>query len=329
MNVRYRYARFSMLLLAAGVTVAAEPSVVPPTAAAADAAPGPWTWKGDLGAFFQNTAAGNAENSRDTVINGTGSSLNYLLKGEGELLWKRDIHELKQAALAAYGRTRDSDGSWTENRDEVWYEITLYQMWTPIHFTYESGKVESMFSGPDETRTLIDPDLLPLYGQLLGPSWSSAWENTYIEDGDPFNTGLVKASAGYGQRHTDLLLPEKDKLEAKVGVRVQKRWGPQFTPEEKESKVGLEWSLLYENQLRKEIFWSFLYEGFAPFDDLGNISNLFQAKLKIDVTTYVAVELTARAYYETTPDGVKNQTEDGYDEWSWRQESLIGLTYKF
>ncbi len=68
------------------------------------------------------------------------------------------------------------------------------------------------------------------------------------------------------------------------------------------------------------------YEGFSEFNALAHITNLVTAGLAIQLSRYLGAEFGVRAYYETRTkedDG----TLAGFNQWSVRQDTLVGLTY--
>ena len=166
--------------------------------------------------------------------------------------------------------------------------------WKEPHFAYFGGRLQTVFEEPDPGSDLFTP-------------------------------GLVFISGGYGQRHKNIFLQESDIIEAKAGIRAQRRWGDDLSSDEREVKVGLEARLKYENTIREGIVWHLEAETFAPFDDMGHITTWAEIGLEIEITKWIIANFSARAYYETKPDSAT--TGRGYDELSLRQEALIGLSW--
>ena len=144
---------------------------------------------------------------------------------------------------------------------------------------------------------------------------------------DAFDPITAHGGAGIGQRW-DNLLPEKDKLEWRLGVRAQKTWGRYFDPPQDDVEVGPEAFLRYEREVSKELRYFIQYEGFAPFNDLGHVTNLGTAGLSAQVNAHLTVELNLRAYYESHPKDA-DPLVTGYDHWGVRQDTMLGLTYLF
>lgn len=275
----------------------------PPNAALPGGPPSPWVWKGRLGGFMGNVASKNADNSHDPTINGTTSSTSWLTSLEAGLGWKSDRDSVDNALKARYGRIRVQGGGWDENNDEIRYDgVYRREVYKPT-FIYLGWGAESVFTGP--------------------PPYSSAFDPT-----------LGKVSAGVGQRYEDFQL-DHNKLEWRLGARAQKYWGKSVTPGQHGVQTGAEAYLRYDHELidqtdpeKKKPTMRFFaqYEGFSEFNDLGHITNLITAGLSFQISRYLAAEFGVRAYYETRQkedDG----TATGYNEWSIRQDTLVGLTY--
>ncbi len=281
-------------ILAAGLIFAEDAVPIPP--AAPTPPPSNWEWKTKLGIFFQNTAAHNAETSRDTTISGTNDSLAYKLQGEGTLVWKEDKDRLEQKLEANYGqiKTKDQD-EWQENADSIRYGITYERTLTKPQFTYTNGTAESVFTGKDP-------------------------------DNEPFDPVTTKLSVGYGHRYEDLL-PEKDSLVWRVGVYVRKRWERDVPDYQTEVETGPEWYVRYERTQTEDIRYFAQYDGYSEFSDMGHVTNLGQAGLSVRVAKLLTVELKGRAYYETRPVEAA-RTDEGYNQWSFREEALVGLVWE-
>lgn len=152
----------------------------------------------------------------------------------------------------------------------------------------------------------------------------TVFEEPEPDDGS-FSPGTTSVSVGYGQRHEQIFLDESDTLEAKIGIRVQRRWGNHLAESERDIHTGVELRVRYDNTIKDGIEWYLEAETFAPFDDLGHLTNWAEIGIDIAITDWITASLSARAYYETRPDDVT--TGDGYDELSMRQTALIGLTW--
>lgn len=279
-------------LLAAGGGVFAEEG------AAGDAPPepvGPWTWKGSIGAFLSSTEVNNGETSRDASIAGTSDTVNWRLKFDGELDWSEGIWEVNQKLRLRYGRQKQDDESWEENSDQIDYDGVLEYKFQEPQYIYGAWGLDSVFTG-------VEPDE------------------------EPFDPATVKISAGYGQKR--FFEEKKYMLEARVGVRAQRKFGRGLSDEEREVEIGPEGYLRHEGQPEEYVSYWLQYEIFSEFEDLGHISHLLTAGLEIRVVKYVRVDFDWRAFYESRPDDV-DEDAPGYDELSWMQEALIGLTYDF
>ena len=78
---------------------------------------------------------------------------------------------------------------------------------------------------------------------------------------------------------------------------------------------------------QKDLKYFAQYEGFAEFNDMSHITNLITAGLTFQFSKYLNLDLALRAYYETRPkeDGIT----PGYNSWSIKQDTLIGVVYSF
>ncbi|TVR13019.1 MAG: DUF481 domain-containing protein [Planctomycetota bacterium] len=262
----------------------------------------PWSYNLRLGAFLNQVATRRAGSSRDSTIASTTEAISYRLSLTGDLTWEEGPNELRQELRLRYGRSKEADRSWITNRDEIRYDITGFRFLDEprIQFAYVSGRAQTVFEGPDDN---------PNRG------------NRNLDPGSAF------IAIGYGQRHKDIWLPESDRVEARVGVRAQRRWGRDLSSDETEVDIGIEAIFDYRNQLREDIEWSFYAESFAPFDDLGHITTWAELSLDFQINTWVTANMGVRIYYETDPKDADRFPGDGYNSMSIRQEALIGITY--
>ncbi len=214
----------------------------------------------------------------------------------------------EQLLTMRYGQIQDSGNShFHENDDEVRYDNTYRHLLVEPHFLYGLAGAETVLSGPHEN----DPARIP-----------DDFEN-------PFDPLLVKVSAGYGQRY-EQWLPD-DFFEWRIGVRVQHRWASQPLPLQDPNEVGPEGYLRYESTPRpldKSVTYFVQYEVFSEFNDMAHVTNLITASLAYNLAKYVQLQLALRAYYETRPrEDRDDQLYDGYNRWSYKQDTLLGLTY--
>jgi hypothetical protein len=260
-----------------------------------------WITTARLGAYLANVGTANADTSRDTTIATTDDSTSFLLTFEGQANWRSAKDSVDNLLKARYGRIRTEGQEWSENNDEIRYDGVYRREFYRPHFVYLGWGAESVFTGPDPQNYSFDPT-------------------------------TVKVSTGYGQRYEDFW-PDKNHIEARLGVRAQKKWGHSVPPENDEIETGIEAFARYEHLLKRgdgayDVRFFAQYEGFSEFDDLEHITNLVTAGLTMQLTRYLAVELGLRAYYETRPEE-DDGTGIGYNEWSMRHDSLFGLTYQY
>lgn len=255
-----------------------------------------WAHTTKLGLFFQNTASSKAETSRDPSIAGTSDSLSYKLSAESTVLWKMDKDRIEQRMEAYYGeiQTDEQDG-WRENSDRLFYGATYERTLTTPQFLYGNGTAESSFTGPEPDHAAFDPT-------------------------------TAKLSTGYGHRYEDLL-PERDALVWRTGVYARKRWRHDAPDHEVETLHGPEWYARYEREQSADIRYFLQYDGYSEFDDLGHIANTVEAGLSVKVVRLLTIEFKLRGYYESRPKDA-SASDDGFDEWSLREEALIGLLWR-
>jgi Protein of unknown function (DUF3078) len=274
---------------------------VPGAAAPATALPSDWTHTGRLGLFFTNVSSSNEETSRDATIQGTSNSISYMGSFDGQSNWKSGKNSVDNLLKLRYGRIRTEGQDWKENNDEMRYDGVYRREISTPHFVYLGWGGESVFTGPEPEKNALDP--------ITG-----------------------KVSGGYGQRYADFIA-DKNSLEFRLGARAQKKWGDSISGDDEDVQTGLEAFARYEHAVKRhngeyDMRLFVQYEGFGEFDDLQHVTNLITAGLTVQISRYLTLELGVRAYYET-----RTKEDDGsllgYNEWSVRQDTLIGLTYQY
>lgn len=259
---------------------------------AAEAEPQGWSHEAQIGGFFTSVATQNTDQSRDAAIAGSAESMSYLLNLEGALTWRRDQHSVEQTLLMKFGRQRQEGQEWLENTDEIDYDGAYKYHLNAPHFMYGAWGADTVFTGTDPARKFADPF-------------------------------TAKVSAGYGQeRHWE---KRDQRWEWRAGARAQRTWGRGLSDDDREVKTGLEFVTRYSSTPLEDLSWWIQYEAFSEFEDPGHISNLLTADFSYKLMAYLTLKLTLRAYYETEPDDAISGI--GYDEFSWRQDTLLGLTY--
>jgi hypothetical protein len=285
----------TLLGLVATTALFAEEAPVPVVPAEADAAASNWSNTGKAGAYGTSVVTGGSDNSRDPTIAGTTETLAYRLSLNVGLNWKSGLHTVQQDFLAKYGEKKNDGDDWVEDNDEVRYDGVYRFEFSNPQFGYGSWGWESVFTGPKP-------------------------------DEDLFTPGLLKAGAGYGHLYEDFWT-DKSRFEARLGAAARKRYGAIYSAKERETEVGLEAFMRLQQELVKRLNWYVQYEGFSEFSDLGHVTNLITAGLSSHLSTYLTLELALRAYYESRPEDVAKTTDDGYNAWGIRQDTLLGLTY--
>ena len=313
----------STILLAVSVTLAAAdqaPAVVPPAPQpAAEVAPvvpapavpaaSPWTSKGRFGAFFSNSTTKNADSSRDATIGGAGRTSTFQLTADYDTEWKEGKNSVQNIFKGRYGRQKTNDQPIVESDDEARYDGVYRRELTAPHFVYLGWGLESVWTGPYRNDPTRAPD----------------------NSRNNFDPLLAKVSGGYGQRYADWV--PQDKFEWRLGARAQKRWGSLINSNDRGIETGIEAFARYEGvpvSYQKDLKYFAQYEGFSEFNDLKHITNLVTAGLTFQLSKYINIDLALRAYYETLPKEYDNSSQaPGYNQWSIKQDTMIGVVYSF
>jgi len=260
---------------------------------------GPWSHEAKISLSGNAVSGHNAEDSRDTAIGDTTDTFTWRAGFDGKLVYEVPRHAWRQRLNMAYGRQRDDesgDRSWRERIDEILYDSQYDLKFKEIHSWYTAWGADSVFTGPEP-------------------------------DEDPFDPTLVRVSTGYSQ-HFKNLLPEEDELTWRVGVRAQRHFGGSLRSEDRVWASGIEGRIRYDRKQNELLDYFGQYEIFSEFEDLAHITHLLQAGINYKLNSLLSFSFNVRAYYESEPD---DAAEDaiGYDEFSWRQETLFGLIYSF
>jgi len=279
--------------------IVAKVAAVDAPAPVADQPAREWTNTGKLGAFLSSIGNSNAATSNDPAIASTKEKLSYQIAIEDTLTWKRGDHGVVQSLVVKYGEQKQERQDFAEDTDQIDYDGAYSYLLGKPHFVYLSWGLDTNLTEPDP-----------------GDGW--------------FEPGVAKIATGYGQRYENLL-PKSDKLEFRLGVRGQQRYG-RFTVGgvyENDFQVGPEFTARYERKHRDDLRYWIQFEAFGDFEDIAHVTNLLTAGLDLQVSKWLTVSLGLRAYYETEPDDVDPTLTDTYDSLSYRTEVLVGLTYLF
>lgn len=279
-----------LLSLIATASVAAEDAAPPAVAQPEDG----FSTSGKIGAFGSSVVTSNADSSRDPSISGTTETVAYRLSLEAGVEYRNGKHSVEHDLLAKYGRKKDQNTDWVEDTDEVRYDGVYRYAFSKPHYAFASWGWESVFTGPEP-------------------------------EADPFQPGLVKGAAGYGQLYENFWA-KSSKLDARIGVGARKRYGRILSARDTEVETGIELFVRHERILDERLRYFLQYEAFSEFADLAHITNLVTAGLTLQLYAHLTVELGLRAFYETEPEDAVSGSS-GYDELGLRQDTLVGLTY--
>ncbi len=264
----------------------------------ADQAAGPplgWLSEGRLGFYASNIATSNAENSLDPEISSSSDSMRFVTTFDGTLWWRMSrIDSVEQHLQLRYGSSHAGD-DWVETSDVIDYDGVLRHRYRPRRAGYAAVVVNSAFTGPDPYNDLFDP----LRGAVsVGHSWM-------YEDMQPLT----------------------DRLELRLGLRAQKRWGKENADFMRKIEVGPESYVRYQRKQTNELSWWAQGEVFTEFSDATHVQGLGTAALTLTLSKPITIDLRLRTYYEHHPKDVPgDQSRAGYDHLGVRQESLIGVT---
>lgn len=196
---------FASMTIWSGLFVGYAEDAVPP--APVPPSPSNWNWNGRLGGFLGSVTTGNGDTSRDPIISGTQSSTSWLTTLDAGLGWKSDLDSADNEIKARYGRICIEGGDWSENNDKIRYDGVYRREVMKPTFVYLSWGAQSVFTGPAPDENAFDPT-------------------------------LGKVGGGFGQRFEDFL-PDRNKLEWRLGARAQKYWAEVLPREVMASRPAL------------------------------------------------------------------------------------------
>ena len=289
--------------LGSAVGLAAADGDVPPGPQAPQPPPAPpppaellgWSHQFHPGFFLTSVfVSSDIEDSPDPTLQGSASSLAYRAVFDGALGWRSNSSALDQTLHLSYGQVKQSDVPWQENIDELRYEGVYRRDIVKPTFAYRSWGTETVFTNADQDAAF-----------------------------DPIR---VYASWGVGQLYRDFF--PGDALEWRLGVRLQKSWGSELTESQEDWLFGPEARVRYERTIDDLRSFFAMYEGWGEFSDMGHVTNVITAGVKMRFSTYLAVELGLRMYYEARPQDAGPE-DTGYSRWFIRQDAMIGVDAVF
>lgn len=252
--------------------------------------------EGRIGVFVTSVVTSQAATSHDPTIASSSDTTSWQSKGEGRWNWKREADSWENTLNLAYGRQFTDAGGWRENEDQIRIASVFGHAISGPHGIYAAAGIDSVFTGGQEQEHPLDP----LTGRL---------------------------SSGYRYRR-ESVLPKEWLFDGRLGIRLQRTWGSGLSEEQREWEIGPELVLRGEWQPDERLSGWLQYEAFSEFSDPGHATNLLTAALLCKLSTVLTVDLSLRAYYETTPSGA-GADRTGYNELSLRQMTLLGLSYVF
>ena len=265
----------------------------------ADQAAGPplgWMSSGRLGFFASNIATANADTSLDPEVSSSTDSTRFVSTFDGTLWWRiNSVDEVEQHLQLRYGRSRIGEADWVETSDVIDYDGVARHRYRLRRAGYAALVVTSAFTGPEPWQDFLDP--------IRGAG-----------------------SLGHSWMYQDLQ-PLSDRLEIRLGVRAQKRWGKDTAEYIRKTEVGPETYLRYQRKQTNELSWWAQAEAFTEFADVTHLQSLGTAALTLTLSKPITIDLRLRVYYEQHPNDVPtDESNSGYDRLGVRQESLIGIT---
>jgi hypothetical protein len=257
---------------------------------------GPWSTRNRIGVFLTSIATRERESSRDSTIQGSADSTNYLASGDLTAEYRSGKWAIDQNLRLRYGHIRQTGQRWAENNDEV----------------HVDGVCRYVFTKPT-------------YG-FVGWGWDTVFTSPVPQSG-MLTPGTYQSSLGLGRLYEDFGLAGS-KFDMRAGIRAQRRYGFQPPSPPPFLEAGSTAYVRYEHAWSKRGSAFVQYEGFSPFVDPGHVTHLATAAVVLQFNPYVTAELRGRAYYENAPRHYPDDAR-GYQELSTRQEILLGLTYSF
>jgi hypothetical protein len=255
-----------------------------------------WLHQMKLGAYLNSISSDNADASRDPSIGGGSESVAYQVSFDGKLDWLYGKQRVEQSLLLRYGRIRAEHEDFEESTDLIDYDGAYKYLFKNPHYFYGGWGGDSVFTGPEPYNEAFDPV-------------------------------IAKVSAGYGQFYEGFQ-QLSSKFDARIGVRAQRHFGPRLDNNEDDVEVGPEFLARYERQPTNALSYFAQYEAFGEFEDMAHIQHLVTAGLDLLLAPYLTLRLAGRGYYESEPDDAPAGAP-GYDEFSYRQETLLGFTFVY
>jgi hypothetical protein len=256
-----------------------------------------WQRSGKIGLFLDFKSAQNHEESRDTNINEGENSTNLTLAGDATFTWTQDRKQTEHRIELRYSQEKTGGDDWVEDDDLIEYRGVYRQYWSQISFAYGSAGLDSIFSGPEPDEAFMNPT-------------------------------DVRAAAGVGQLR--LWGEWKNSLEYRIGLHAQDIWGDeQYIDDwEDDPQLGVEGLIHYILAPNDKLNYYIRLEAFAPFDDGGNMQFLLTSGFSYKMLEYLSLDWYFRGYYEGHPEDAPDDAP-GYDELSYRNSLLLGVTYTF
>ena len=260
-----------------------------------DDEPSCWFHETAIGGYASNIASNRAADSRDNTIRKSQDTMSYLGILDGKLVYNDDYNIVEQRLQLNFGRQKQEDADWAENADLIDYDgVYKRPKLKQPHYVYDAWGVDSLFTGKPPEEAPLDP--------LTG-----------------------KVSVGYGQKRS---LTAHRSFDWRIGTRAQKTWGRGLGADARALETGIEFFARYEGKPSKELTYYAQVESFSEFEDPGHLRNLLQARVTYQMHKFVALEVSLRAYLETRPDDAPVDAS-GYNELSFRQETILGIVCRF
>ena len=228
----------------------------------ADQAAGPplgWLSEGRLGFFAANIATANADTSLDPEVSSSSDSTRFVATFDGTLWWRlNSVDEVEQHLQLRYGRSRTGEAEWVETSDVIDYDGVARHRYRPRRAGYAAMVISSAFTGPEPWHDFLDP--------IRGA-----------------------ASLGHSWMYKDLQ-PLTDRLEIRLGVRTQKRWGKGIPEYIRKTEVGPESYLRYQRKQTNELSWWLQAEAFTEFADVTHLQGLGTAALTLTLSKPITID---------------------------------------
>ena len=217
--------------------------------------------------------------------------------GEATFTWTKDRNQTEHRIELRYSSEKaGGDSNWIEDDDLIEYRGVYRRYFGPITFAYGAAGLDSVFTGPEPDEYALQPTDVRISAGLGQIRKWGEWK---------ILSNIVVAS---GPR-----IPLATTTSSKSGNRM-----PKSVPR----------ACCITFRAERQVSFYVRFEAFTPFDDMANVEFLLTSGFTYKLLEYVSLDLYFRGYYEGQPEDAPDDAP-GYDEVSYRNGLLLGVTYSF